>query len=184
MPYRDLDDAIALANRGMGSLALSLFTHSPDDRARLHRRRSGLSRPDAGHRPHQCGGIDRPRLAAPGPDPRRPRPGRRRRGDGRRPRGQALHAADRDPVLAGDDRGDHRRLHRRLAQASGRRPPVPQADERTHHRRHAQDQEPHGIDRRHRAFRRASPATISTPTWTRKPRKPRRSSKAGSLTAI
>ena len=27
MPYRGLDDAIALANRGMGSLALSLFTH-------------------------------------------------------------------------------------------------------------------------------------------------------------
>jgi oxepin-CoA hydrolase/3-oxo-5,6-dehydrosuberyl-CoA semialdehyde dehydrogenase len=27
MPYRDLDDAIGLANRGMGSLALSLFTH-------------------------------------------------------------------------------------------------------------------------------------------------------------
>jgi oxepin-CoA hydrolase/3-oxo-5,6-dehydrosuberyl-CoA semialdehyde dehydrogenase len=30
MPYRDLSDAIALANRGMGSLALSLFTYSPD----------------------------------------------------------------------------------------------------------------------------------------------------------
>jgi oxepin-CoA hydrolase / 3-oxo-5,6-dehydrosuberyl-CoA semialdehyde dehydrogenase len=30
MPYRNLDDAIALANRGKGSLALSLFTHSPD----------------------------------------------------------------------------------------------------------------------------------------------------------
>jgi len=29
MPYRDLDDAIALANRGMGSLALSLFTNEP-----------------------------------------------------------------------------------------------------------------------------------------------------------
>ena len=29
MPYRDLADAVALANRGMGSLALSLFTHSP-----------------------------------------------------------------------------------------------------------------------------------------------------------
>ncbi len=29
MPYRDLTDAIALANRGRGSLALSLFTHSP-----------------------------------------------------------------------------------------------------------------------------------------------------------
>ena len=31
MPYRDLDDAIALANRGKGSLALSLFTHSADN---------------------------------------------------------------------------------------------------------------------------------------------------------
>ena len=30
MPYNDIDDAIALANRGKGSLALSLFTHSPD----------------------------------------------------------------------------------------------------------------------------------------------------------
>jgi oxepin-CoA hydrolase/3-oxo-5,6-dehydrosuberyl-CoA semialdehyde dehydrogenase len=30
MPYKDLDDAIALANRGKGSLALSLFTHSPN----------------------------------------------------------------------------------------------------------------------------------------------------------
>ena len=30
MPYKDMDDAIALANRGMGSLALSLFTHSAD----------------------------------------------------------------------------------------------------------------------------------------------------------
>jgi oxepin-CoA hydrolase/3-oxo-5,6-dehydrosuberyl-CoA semialdehyde dehydrogenase len=30
MPYKDMDDAIALANRGKGSLALSLFTHSPD----------------------------------------------------------------------------------------------------------------------------------------------------------
>jgi oxepin-CoA hydrolase/3-oxo-5,6-dehydrosuberyl-CoA semialdehyde dehydrogenase len=30
MPYKDIDDAIALANRGRGSLVLSLFTHSPD----------------------------------------------------------------------------------------------------------------------------------------------------------
>nr|WP_294848099.1 phenylacetic acid degradation bifunctional protein PaaZ [uncultured Sphingomonas sp.] len=30
MPYRDMADAIALANRGMGSLALSLFTYAPD----------------------------------------------------------------------------------------------------------------------------------------------------------
>jgi oxepin-CoA hydrolase/3-oxo-5,6-dehydrosuberyl-CoA semialdehyde dehydrogenase len=30
MPYRDMEDAIALANRGKGSLALSLFTHAQD----------------------------------------------------------------------------------------------------------------------------------------------------------
>ena len=30
MPYKDIPDAIALANRGRGSLVLSLFTHSPD----------------------------------------------------------------------------------------------------------------------------------------------------------
>jgi oxepin-CoA hydrolase/3-oxo-5,6-dehydrosuberyl-CoA semialdehyde dehydrogenase len=30
MPYKDLDDAIALANRGKGSLALSFFTYDPD----------------------------------------------------------------------------------------------------------------------------------------------------------
>ena len=30
MPYRDIDDAIRLANRGKGSLALSLFTYSPE----------------------------------------------------------------------------------------------------------------------------------------------------------
>ena len=30
MPYRDIADAIALANRGRGSLVLSLFTHSTD----------------------------------------------------------------------------------------------------------------------------------------------------------
>ncbi len=29
MPYRDLDDAVALANHGKGSLALSLFTYDP-----------------------------------------------------------------------------------------------------------------------------------------------------------
>jgi oxepin-CoA hydrolase/3-oxo-5,6-dehydrosuberyl-CoA semialdehyde dehydrogenase len=30
MPYKDIGDAIALANRGMGSLVLSMFSHSPD----------------------------------------------------------------------------------------------------------------------------------------------------------
>ena len=40
-------------------------------------------------------GIDRPRLAAARPGPRRPRPRRRRRGDGRHSRREALHAAHR-----------------------------------------------------------------------------------------
>jgi len=30
MPYRDLDDAVALANRGKGSLVMSLFSYDPD----------------------------------------------------------------------------------------------------------------------------------------------------------
>src|SRR5204863_9840388 len=30
MPYRNIPDAIALSNRGKGSLVLSLFTHSPE----------------------------------------------------------------------------------------------------------------------------------------------------------
>ena len=53
MPYRDLDDAIALANRGKGSLALSLFTHSPRRARDFVLGQRPLSRPDAGHRPHQ-----------------------------------------------------------------------------------------------------------------------------------
>ena len=114
---QDLADAIALANRGMGSLALSLFTHSPDaardfihGAAAFHGRMLVINR-------DQCRGIDRPRLAAPGARPRRPRPRRRQRGDGRRPRRQALHAAHRDPVVAGDDRRDHRAIYPRRAQA-------------------------------------------------------------------
>jgi oxepin-CoA hydrolase/3-oxo-5,6-dehydrosuberyl-CoA semialdehyde dehydrogenase len=35
MPYRDLSDAIALVNRGKGSLVTSVFTHDPDVATRL-----------------------------------------------------------------------------------------------------------------------------------------------------
>ena len=58
----------------------------------------------------QCRGIDRPRLAASGARPRRSRPSRRQRGDGRGARREALHAAHRAPVLAGDDRRNHRAI--------------------------------------------------------------------------
>ena len=111
MPYRDMADAIALANRGMGSLALSLFTHSPDaarefiqGAAAYHGRMLVLNRDNAAE-------LHRPRLAAARPGPWRPRPRRRQRGDGRRPRRQALHAAHRDPVDPGDDRRDQRAIY-------------------------------------------------------------------------
>ena len=120
MPYKDIGDAIALANRGRGSLALSLFTHSPDaarefvqGAAAYHGRMLVLDRANAAE-------IDRPRLAAACARPRRPRPRRRKRGDGRRARRQALHAAHRDPVVAGDDRRDHRAIYPRRAQACHR----------------------------------------------------------------
>ena len=86
-------------------------------RARVRPGRGRLSWADAGHRPHQRRRIDRPRLAPAGAGPWRPRPRRRQRGDGRRARGQALHAAHRDPVVAGDDRRDHRAIYPRRAQA-------------------------------------------------------------------
>ena len=51
MPYRDLDDAIALANRGMGILALSLFTFDTARRRGVRARRRRLSRPHGDPRP-------------------------------------------------------------------------------------------------------------------------------------
>ena len=117
MPYRDLADAIALANRGMGSLALSLFTHSPDaarefvqGAAAFHGRMLVLE-------PRQCRRKHRPWLALAGARPRRPGPSRRKRGDGRRARREALHAAHRHPVDPGDDRRDQRAIYPRRAQA-------------------------------------------------------------------
>ena len=153
-PTSDMADAIALANRGKGSLVLSLFTHSPEaardfvqGAAAYHGRMLVLNRDNAAE-------MHRPRLAAPGPRPRRPRPRRRQRGDGRRARRQALHAAHRAPVHARDDRRDHRAICPRRAQAHHRRPPVPPEDERAPHRRHLEDRQPHRHARGHRAFRR------------------------------
>ena len=127
MPYRDLDDAIALANRGMGSLALSLFTFDPAGRRGVRARRRRLSRPDGDPRPDLGEGIDRPRLAPPRPRPWRPRPRRRRRGDGRDPRRHPLHAAHRAPGQPGHARRDRPAMAAGRGQDRGRRPPVPQA---------------------------------------------------------
>ena len=64
MPYRDIAEAIALVNRGKGSLVMSLFTY---DHRRCRAGRDGrrrVSRPRRDHRPRLRQGIDRPRLAA------------------------------------------------------------------------------------------------------------------------
>ena len=116
MPYNDVSDAIALANRGMGSLALSLFTHSPDmarefiqGAAAYHGRMLVIDRTNAGE-------VDRSWLAAAGPGPRWSRSRRGQRGDGRNSRRQTLYAAHRDPVLARADRRDQRAIYPRRAE--------------------------------------------------------------------
>ena len=159
MPYKDLADAIALANRGKGSLALSLFTHSQETArefvqgAGIHPGRGRLSWPNAGARPNERRRIDGPRLTAPGAGARRSRAGWRKRGDGRGSRGEALHAAHRASVIARDDRRDHGAVHSRSTQAHRRRPSVPAQNERTQYRRHLEDRQPHGDARRYRTFR-------------------------------
>ena len=70
--------------------------------------------------------LHRPRLAAAGARPRRPRPRRRRRGAGRHPRREALHAAHRGPGRPAPALGRHRPLDRGRRHPGGRRPPVPQ----------------------------------------------------------
>ena len=115
MPYKDMGDAIALANRGMGSLVLSLFTYSPDaarefvqGAAAFHGRMLVINRDNAGNRP----ATDRPCRCSSTAAPAAPAD----RGDGRDPRRQALHAAHRDPVDPGDDRRDHRAIYSGRAQ--------------------------------------------------------------------
>ena len=143
MPYSDIADAIALANRGMGSLALSLFTHSPDaarefiqGAASYHGRMLVIDRTNAaestGH------GSPLPVLVHGGPG----RAGGSEEMGGVRGR-QALHAAHRDPIVAGDDRRDHRAIYSRRAEAVIGTPPVPAENERAPHRRHMEDSEPH-----------------------------------------
>jgi hypothetical protein len=64
MPYRDLPDAIALANRGMGSLALSLFTFDRTwPRVRAGRRLFPRPHDDSSIGPAR--GKHRPRLPCP-----------------------------------------------------------------------------------------------------------------------
>ena len=54
MPYKDMADAIALANRGKGSLVLSLFTHSPDAAREFVQGAAAYHGRMLVHRPRQC----------------------------------------------------------------------------------------------------------------------------------
>ena len=184
MPYTDMADAIALANRGMGSLALSLFTYSPEaarefiqGAAAFHGRMLVLNRDNAkestGH------GSPLPVLVHGGPG----------RAGGREEMGgirgvkhymqrtaiqstPAMIAAISEQYMPGGPK------------TFPRRPPIPQADERACHRRHAQDRQPHRHASPTSSISPNSPATNSTPIWTRKRPRPRRSSRAVSPTAI
>ena len=104
MPYDDIDEALALAARGRGSLVATLVTHDPKVAAQGGAAVAAVARPPAHPRPRGGGRIDRPRLAAAAAQARRPGPRRRRRGAGRHPRRQALPAARRGAGLADDAR--------------------------------------------------------------------------------
>jgi oxepin-CoA hydrolase/3-oxo-5,6-dehydrosuberyl-CoA semialdehyde dehydrogenase len=95
MPYKDAADAIALANRGKGSLVDERLHLRHRFRARPRARLWLIPRPHRFHRSRQRQGIHRPRLTDAAHDSRRPRPRRRRRRDGRHSRRHALHAAHR-----------------------------------------------------------------------------------------
>ena len=115
MAYDDLDEAVALAARGKGSLVGSLVTHDPAVARDGRPRRGAVARPHPGARPRRRRRVHRPRLAAAEARPRRPRSRRRRRGAGRHARRPAPHAAHRDPGLARHADGDHRPLDHGLA---------------------------------------------------------------------
>ena len=59
--YDTLDEAIALAARGKGSLAGSLVTHDPEVARDRHPRRRAVARPDPGPRPRRRRRVHRPR---------------------------------------------------------------------------------------------------------------------------
>ena len=185
MPYRDLDDAIALANRGMGSLALSLFTFDPQvaeefvlGAGAYHGRMVILDRTSAkestGH------GSPLPVLVHGGPG---------RAGGGEEMGGirGVTHYMQRT-ALQGSP-GDA------VERSSGNGCPArdkPTGDVHPFRKRISELEigytlktgEPHRHARGYRAFRRISPATISTPIWTRRRPRRTRSSTAASPTAI
>ena len=100
MGYRDIAHAIALLNRGEGSLVASVITNDSGHRPRDRAWGRGLPRSALFQQPHFDGGKHRPRFALAAHGPRWPGPRRRWRGIGRRARRDALYAADGGAGLA------------------------------------------------------------------------------------
>ena len=185
MPYRDSRDAIALVNRGKGSLVMSLFTYDPSvarevrDWARARSTDASLildrdcAKESTGH------GSPLPILVHGGPG---------RAGGGEEMGGMrgVMHYMQRtalagQPAHAG--RGDAQLDARRAGdRATGRIPSACASASSSSARRSSPSRA------RSRSttssISRISPATPSMPTWTRKPRRPIRSSADAWRTAI
>ena len=101
MPYRDVDEAIALARRGEGSLVGSVFTADDAVARELGAWPRAVPRPRAGREPTLREGIDRSRFAVAASGAWRSGSRRWRRGDGRHARRTALHAAHGRAGVAG-----------------------------------------------------------------------------------
>jgi hypothetical protein len=166
MGYTGLDHAAALANRGGGSLVVSLVTADPSCRPNRHDGKRGLSRAHLHQQPHLDGREHRPRLPPAAHGPWRAGARGRRRGTGRRAGGPALHATDRPAGQPGHAERDHGPV------AEGRRP-ARGAGASVHPRFEdlpsATRSRPSRARSRWRisSISRPSPATRSTPTWTR-----------------
>ena len=134
MPYDGLDEAIALAHRGGGSLVASVFTN---DASVAREAALGLAhaRPPADRQSRQRQELDRARFADARPRPRRPGARGRRRGARRPAQRQAFHAAHGGAGRAAALVGRHRAMDRRRAGQRRAAASVPKIARRAEDRR-------------------------------------------------
>ena len=155
VPYGEVNEAIALARRGGGSLAASVFSADEAIAARLV---LGLAPVPWAHSRRQCRlreGIDRSRLAARAARARRPGTGGRGRGAWRHTRRAALHAANRGAGHPRRGHGARRALGAGQPAAQSRAASFPHRLQRSRARRHLSLRGACGRRGGHRAVRRA-----------------------------
>ena len=132
--YEGLDSAISLARRGAGSLVGSVFTADEEQCGASRAGTCAFPRAGARRQSPLRQGIDRTRLTAAAPRPRRTGPRGRWRGDGRHPRRPALHAAHRSPGDARCAHGDQRPVDQGLPAARSRGASLPHSLRCARHR--------------------------------------------------